>query len=142
MKNNFSSGDEKLRREFEKIVDLNELKSLNFQDYKELRILIKQLADAVSSRDFDAIVKEDKLGRVEVQDLERILDEYPEAMGALPDEAFEIVEYYEIRGSKNELSIDINMWSDNGERTDLTLRLDAIRINGSYSISISDFLVP
>ncbi|MDR2081293.1 MAG: hypothetical protein LBP54_05345 [Campylobacteraceae bacterium] len=79
-------------------------------------------------------------GRVNIMDLERVVNEYNKTIMPLPDNAFELTEIYRI-DKENRIDIYIPLWTKEEGRSDLTLSLKCFLENNKPKIEIDDLRV-
>ena len=109
-----------------------------------LRPLIRGLvADIVAGR-YEALATDGRIGRLNVDDLRREIDDYPATLAPLPDEAFDLGGYaWPITNTQpQEWAIDQAFWTVEEGRSDLELRADICWRDGQYRIELQDILVP
>jgi len=101
--------------------------------------LEKLVQDIVNSR-WEEIQRDDRIGRLTKDELEKAIGEYPGSFVLVPDEGYRIANVNKISG-KNAWRIDLPLWTHEEGRSDLTLAVTAKIVDGKVSIEIDDILV-
>jgi hypothetical protein len=104
------------------------------------KLIITEIIYNISVNDYDTIETNGQNGRVETNDLKRVIAEYGCTIIPLPDEAFSKAEVYNIR-DKNRLDVYIPLWTKEEGRSDLTLFLSCYTINEIPKVEINDLRV-
>ena len=107
---------------------------------KHFESLIKEIVCNISINDYDTINAKKQNGRVDTNDLKRVIIEYGCTVIPLPDEAFYKAEVYYIKDD-NRLDVYIPLWTKEEGRSDLTLSLSCYDINGIPKVEINDLKV-
>lgn len=84
---------------------------------------IRKLVVAISTGDWKWLEREALDETLTGQDIQRSVERYGKTIVALPDEAFEIGEQYEIEEDKSKLGIELPFWTKEEGRSDLEMRL-------------------
>ena len=110
----------------------------------ELRPLIRALVEDLVAGRYEVLARDGRIGRVDVDDLRREIDEYPATLAPFPEEAFDLGGYaWAIKNTDpQEWAIDQALWTVEEGRSDLELRADICWRNGQYRIELQDILVP
>jgi ABC-type amino acid transport substrate-binding protein len=109
-----------------------------------LHQLIRDLvADLVAGR-YDALVDDGRIGRLRIDDLQRVIDDYPATLTPLPEQAFDGGGYAFVIAETDppEWAVEQALWTVEEGRSDLELRADVRWRNGEYRVELSDVLVP
>jgi hypothetical protein len=109
---------------------------LQLEDFKSI---ISEIIYNISVNDYDAIKANEQNGRVDINDLKRVIVEYDCAIIPLPDQAFSKAEVYPI--DNNRLDVYIPLWTKEEGRSDLTLFLSCSVTNGIRKVEINDLRV-
>ena len=107
---------------------------------KHFESIIKEIVYNISINDYDAIDAKKQNGRVDINDLKRVIIEYDCTVISLPDEAFSKAEVYYIKDDKR-LDVYIPLWTKEEGRSDLTLSLSCYDINRIPKVEINDLRV-
>ena len=110
------------------------------QKIEQYKPIIKELVIRISNKEYDLIKTNGQNGRVNIEDLKRVIDDYGCTIVSLPDKAFSIVEAYNIT-SENRIDIYLPLWTKEEGRSDLTLSLSCYNDNGVPKIEINDIRV-
>jgi hypothetical protein len=109
-----------------------------------LRPLIRDLVvDLVAGR-YEALADDGRIGRLSVNDLQRVIGEYPATLTPLPGQAFDLGGHaWAIENADPpEWAVDQALWTVEEGLSDLELRADVRWRNGEYRVELSDVLVP
>jgi hypothetical protein len=101
--------------------------------------IISEVIYNISANDYDAIETNGQNGRVDINDLKRVITEYGCTIIPLPDKAFSKAEVYSI--NEYRLDVYIPLWTKEEGRSDLTLSLSCSTINGVPKVEINDLRV-
>jgi hypothetical protein len=107
---------------------------------EDFELIITEIIYNISVNGYDTIKAKGQNGRVEINDLKRIIAEYGCTVIPLSDEAFSKSEVYYIK-DKNRLDVYIPLWTIEEGRSDLTLSLSCYRINETLKVEINDLRV-
>jgi hypothetical protein len=123
---------------YAKIIILGKYTGSHFNLFKEQ---IKNLVIDIANKNYTKIELEKINGRVNIIDLERVIDEYNRTIIPLPD-SFEIDmnKVYHIK-KENNLFVLIDLWTKEEGRSDLTLSLTCFLENNEPMIRIDDLEV-
>jgi hypothetical protein len=99
--------------------------------------IIKEIVYNISMNNYEAIKVNRQNGRVDIDDLKRVIAEYGCTIVLLPDEAFTKAEIYDVK-DENRLDVYIPLWTEEEGRSDLTLSLSCYIINETAKVEISD----
>jgi hypothetical protein len=116
---------------------ITEPMELNIDSFKKI---IKNIVMDLSSKDYKKIELEKTNGRVNIADLENIINEYGKTIIPLPDKAFEIANVYTIEKEKR-IDIYVPLWTKEEGRSDLTLSITCYLKNNKPVIEMNDLEV-
>lgn len=102
--------------------------------------IIKEMIYNISINDYKIIESNGQNGRVNTDDLKRIIKEYGCTIITLPDEAFAALHIYKIK-AENRIDVYIPLWTKEEGRSDLTLSVSCYIIDGIPKIEINDLRV-
>jgi hypothetical protein len=109
---------------------------LQLEDFKTI---ITEIIHNISVNDYDTIKANGQNGRVDTNDLKRVILEYDCTIIPLPDKAFSEAKVYLI--DKSRLDVYIPLWTKEEGRSDLTLFLSCFVIDGISKVEINDLIV-
>ncbi|NTS43888.1 hypothetical protein HRG84_23610 [Flavisolibacter sp. BT320] len=107
---------------------------------EQFKGVVTELVQYIVERDFEKIKSLGWMGRVQVEDLKRVIEEYGCTIIPLPNEAFELSKVYYIKDDSR-LDVYIPLWTEEEGRSDLTLFLSAKQQNGHQVVEINDLRV-
>jgi hypothetical protein len=102
---------------------------------------IRRLVSDLASGAFREVVADGRAGRLTAAELEAAVRTYGRTLVPLPDDAFALVETYELSGDPNALAVDVPLWTIEEGRSDLTLSLTALRRGSAYDVQVDDLHV-
>lgn len=102
---------------------------------------IRELVSDLSSAKYDVLVSDGRAGRLSAQEISAAISEYGRTLVVLPDDAFDIVDFYAIDGTINEWAVDVPLWTKEEGRSDLTLSLSAKIDQDKVIVEIDDIHV-
>lgn len=105
------------------------------------RTAIRQLIDDLVGRRYDAIAADGRIGRLTPEELDRAVADYPGTLIALPAEALDDVDIYPRIGIPGRAKVDVDLWTAEEGKSDLTLSLTLEEGPEGVTISIEDLHV-
>jgi hypothetical protein len=110
----------------------------------DLHSLIRDLVADLAAGRYQALVADGRIGRVSIDDLQRVIDDYPATLTPLPEEALDVGGHAFVIANSDppEWAVDQALWTVEEGRSDLELRADIRWRNGEYRVELSDVLVP
>ena len=87
---------------------------------------------------FTELESDGRAGRLTADQLRQALKVYPATLIELPDEALESADAYEVVGDANAWAIDLDLWTAEEGRSDLTLEVTARVTPGEIELAIDD----
>lgn len=102
---------------------------------------IRRLVDDLVSKDYSKIQADGRIGRLTVDELERVISEYGRTLIGLPENALETVDTYPMEGTAGLAAIDLPLWTVEEGRSDLTLSLTINEEIEEPTVSIDDLHV-
>ncbi len=107
----------------------------------ELRLHIFQLVSDLVHGRYGDISRDGRVGRLTEAQLRDAVGEYGRTLVELPEEAWQFSEEYPQVHSPNEVAIDVDLWTAEEGRSDLTLSLSAVKSGGTWTVSIDSLHV-
>ncbi len=101
---------------------------------------IKNIVYLISLKKYKEIESKKYNGRVQVSDLERVINEYGCEIIPLPDSAIDLSESYFIE-SNNSLDVYLPLWTKEEGRSDLTLSVSCYIKDNKPFVEIDDLRV-
>jgi hypothetical protein len=102
---------------------------------------IRELVSELASAKYADIVFDGRAGRLTAQEMSSAISEYGRTLLPLPENAFDLVDFYPIDGAENEWSVDVPLWTKEEGRSDLTLSLSAKIDQNKVIVEIDDIHV-
>ncbi|UTC66576.1 MULTISPECIES: hypothetical protein [unclassified Treponema] len=102
--------------------------------------IIKEIVYNISVNNYEAVKLNSQNGRVDIDDLRRIITKYGCIIVPLPDEAFTKAEIYDVK-DENRLDVYIPLWTKEEGRSDLTLSVSCYITNETAKVEINDLRV-
>ncbi|MFJ8461722.1 hypothetical protein ACIQ57_21730 [Lysinibacillus xylanilyticus] len=102
--------------------------------------MISETIADLSKENYNKIEEDGRLGRINIDDLKRVITEYGCEIIPLPDRAFNLAEIYYIAAGKR-LDIYLPLWTKEEGRSDLTLSFSGQRNNNQLKIEFNDLRV-
>ena len=102
--------------------------------------LIREIVIDLSCGNYKKIQKNRRNGRVDIQDLQRVIEKYGCTIVPLPDNIADYIDDYTI-DSENRLDMYIPLWTKEEERSDLTLFISGYRKSNELVIEINNLRV-
>jgi len=103
--------------------------------------LIPALRDVVHELvvgNFAKLEADGRAGRLSAKDLQQVLEEYGRTFIDVPDEAFEIGDAYPVENEKDTWAVDLDLWTLEEGRSDLTLTMTVRETDKGIMIEIDD----
>ncbi|WP_264847616.1 DUF7668 domain-containing protein [Capnocytophaga catalasegens] len=107
---------------------------------KHFESIIKEIVYNISVNNYEAIKLNRQNGRVDIDDLRRVIKKYGSIIVPLPDEAFTKAEIYDVK-DENRLDVYIPLWTKEEGRSDLTLSVSCYITNEMAKVEINDLRV-
>ena len=105
---------------------------------EELFDAISNLVLVLVAADYDLLERDGRAGRLPAIQLEEAVRAYGKTLVPLPPEARANIGMIERTDGSNELAVDVDLWTREEGRSDLTLQLTAKKIGDRYALSIDD----
>jgi hypothetical protein len=102
--------------------------------------LIREIVIDLSCDNYEKIQQNRRNGRVDIRDLQRVIEEYGCTIVPLPDNIADFIDAYTI-GSEDRLDMYIPLWTKEEKRSDLTLFVSGYRKSNELVIEINDLRV-
>jgi hypothetical protein len=102
---------------------------------------IRSLVEALVAGHFDQVERDGRSGRLSSHELKKALKAYGRMVITLPDEAFDFVNVYPIKGQKSTWAVDVPLWTAEEGRSDLTLSLTVSESQDGVRLEIDDLHV-
>ncbi len=110
------------------------------QEWEQYKPFIKKIVCNIANKKYDLIKANGLNGRVEINDLKRVINEYGCTIVPIPEKGFLIAEVYSIN-SNDKFDIYLPLWTKEEGRSDLTLSLSCYNNNGKPKVEINDLRV-
>jgi len=107
---------------------------------KYFEAIIKEIVYNISVNNYETIKVNRQNGRVDIDDLRRVITKYGCTIVPLLNESFTNAEIYDVE-DENRLDVYIPLWTKEGGRSDLTLSLSCYIINETAKVEINDLRV-
>ena len=107
----------------------------------ELKSAIVDLVSDIVAGRYAEIASGGRIGRLTADELAEAVRLYGRTLIPLPDDAWSFVHVYPINGDARALSLDVEMFTIEEGRSDLTLSLSARRDGDRWTIGIDDLHV-
>lgn len=102
---------------------------------------IRELVEDLVSGDYSRIQLDGRIGRLTVNELERVISSYGRTLTRLPEDALDIADIYPVEGSAGLAAIEVPLWTVEEGRSDLILSLTLNESMGEPTVSIDDLHV-
>jgi hypothetical protein len=103
---------------------------------------IHDIVHELSVGNFVALERDGRAGRLTAQELREAVGGYGGVLTDVPVEALERANAYEIEDAGNEWFVNVDLWTTDEQPSDLTLSLEAKRLeDGKVEVSIDDLHV-
>lgn len=103
--------------------------------------LVSQLVSKLVNRNYDGIKPEEYCNGITGEDIQRSIKEYGRTLVDLPNQAFELADWYESSDAPNTWILEIPLWTKEEGRSDLTLTVIVTFDNDRVIIRIADLHV-
>ena len=114
---------------------------MEFDDAHGLVVAIRRLVRDIAEGRLDEVERDGRAGRCTAADLKCVIAEYGRTLLPLPDEAFEFGHVHEYENDPDGCFVDVDLWTSEEGRSDLTLSLEARKEADGYRVEISDLHV-
>ena len=111
--------------------------SINIQHFKSK---IERIVLNISNNNFTEIEKNKENGKISIEDLKRVINDYGSSIIPLPSNAYDIAETYFIE-RENKIDVYMPIWTKEEGRSDLTLFVSCFEKNGTPFVEINDLHV-
>ena len=103
---------------------------------------IQQLVHELVNANFDNLEEDGRSGRLSAHDLRRVIEEYPNKLVNLPNDAFasKYASAFQVNGISN-WRFDVSLWTEEEGRSDLTLQIEGCIDTGDIILKIDDLHV-
>jgi hypothetical protein len=108
---------------------------------REGRSAIKRLVDDLVRGDFAAVAADGRIGRLTLEELKLAVAQYGRTLTRLPEEALDAADIYLTAGSPGRAVVEVDLWTVEEGRSDLTLSVILQERSDGTSISIEDLHV-
>ena len=102
--------------------------------------IVELVGDLVAGR-YVELASDGRIGRLTADELAETIRRYGRTLIPLPDDTWSFVQVYPINGDANALVLDVDMFTSEEGRSDLTLSLSARRDGDDWIIGIDDLHV-
>jgi len=102
--------------------------------------LIREIAIDLSCGNYEKIRQDRRNGRVDMRDLQRVIEEYGRTIVPLPDNIADFIDFYTI-DNEDRLDMYIPLWTKEEKRSDLTLFISGYRKSNELVVEINDLRV-
>jgi hypothetical protein len=102
---------------------------------------IRALVDDLACGRFAELEADGRAGRLTAESIRTTISEYGRTLISLPDEAIGFIDVYVMRDDPNEFALDVELWTREEGRSDLTLSLTSMKEADRYRLAIHDLLV-
>src|SRR4051812_31071410 len=107
----------------------------------DLRSAIADLVNDLVAGRYADIEADGRAGRVTAGEIEEAIRHYGRTLIPLPAEAWDLVDVYENRHDPKALALDVDLFTKEEGRSDLTLSIAAIQVDRGWNIGINDLHV-
>jgi hypothetical protein len=107
---------------------------------KQLIPALRQLVHDLVVGMFDQLERDGRAGRVTAEELERVVRDYGRTLVDPPEESFATAEAYQVDEGA-EWAVDMDLWTQEEGRSDLTLSVTAWVQGESVQVAIDDLRV-
>ena len=106
------------------------------------RPAIRSIVYCLVTRQFHLLEEDGRIGRLTKAELAEGIDEYGRTLTELPEQAWDFGDTFELQGNVNAWTVDVNLWTEEEGRSDLTLSLAIFKLgDGSIFAKIEDLHV-
>jgi hypothetical protein len=102
---------------------------------------IRLLVEALVKGHFDQLERDGRSGRLSSRELKEALKAYGRTIITLPDQAFNLIDVYPVKGQKSMWAVDVPLWTVEEGRSDLTLSLTVSESQDGVHLEIDDLHV-
>ena len=102
---------------------------------------IRALVEALVEGHFDQLERDGRSGRLSSHELKEALKAYGRTIITLPEEAFNFVDIYPVKGRQATWAVDVPLWTAEEGRSDLTLSLTVSESRERVRLEIDDLHV-
>ncbi|MFD2909218.1 hypothetical protein ACFSX9_10820 [Flavobacterium ardleyense] len=104
------------------------------KDYEDI---IAELVYNIANNKYNIIKEKGQNGRVNIDDLIDVIQQYDCTIVPLPEEAFSLAEVFQVK-DEDILDVYLPLWTKEEGRSDLTISLSCLTKNGEKTIIIED----
>lgn len=108
---------------------------------QDLLTAIRRLVADLAAGRFDEIERDGRAGRCAGPDLERAVTEYGRTLLPLPDDAHAQIDVVQFDHDPTGWAVDVELWTVQEGRSDLTLSLNAWKESSGYRLEITNLHV-
>jgi len=102
--------------------------------------LIREIVFDLSCHNYEKIKQDRRNGRVDIRDLQRVIEEYGCTIVPLTDNIADFIEFYTI-DNEDRLDMYIPLWTKEEKRSDLTLFVSGYKKSNELVVEINDLRV-
>lgn len=103
--------------------------------------VLKELVHELVIRNYTGLESDGRAGRLTAKELERTIAQYGRTLAEIPDGAFEASQAYPIKGDEASWAIDLDLWTTEEGKSDLTLLVTAHTAPDRIAVEIDDLHV-
>lgn len=114
------------------------LKELEFTIPKELIPALRDVVHELVVGNFAKLEADGRAGRLTAKDLQQVLSDYGRTLIDLPDEELNVGDAFRLENEENAWGVDLDLWTAEEGRSDLTLRMTVRKADKGVLIEIDD----